>query len=106
MCPCAVERAVPCAPSIVNFLGHTPRSGRGPSAETPAHPRDARAAARGSRSLAPGEPLAVARSAALPADRGEDAATCEPSEHSNLFTGVILMAVINTLKRLQTLHSR
>jgi hypothetical protein len=37
---------------------------------------------------------------------GEDAATCEPSEHSNLFTGVILMAVINTLKRLQTLHSR
>ena len=102
MCPCAVERAVPCAPSIVNFLGHTPRSGRGPSAETPAHPRDARAAARGSRSLAPGEPLAARPS---PPTVREDAATCEPSEHSNLFTGVILMAVINTLKRLQTLHS-
>ena len=64
----------------------------------PAPPREA---------LARSPPASRSRSGALalPADRGEDAATCEPSEHSNLFTGVILMAVINTLKRLQTLHS-
>ena len=102
MCPCAVERAVPCAPGIVNSEcvsdthlaaggGRVPRPWR--TRVTPAPSRQA---------LARSPP---ASRAAAPREAGEDAATCEPSEHSYLFTGVILMAVINTLKRLQTLHS-